>query len=125
MDGTAPHALIPVSGGLDEIINLGEFWDLPAMQKNKEKIIAHTDQVSRCFARAYGYLRSARFIAENIAARHRQSMDFSGVNRIARIFREIINDTYDKGIRHERHCFLAPTHRKDFVDHTDWIYKLN
>ena len=41
VDGTAPHIIDPqYPGGLDEIINLGEFWDLDNMQNNREKIIA-------------------------------------------------------------------------------------
>ncbi|NLM21248.1 MAG: ATPase [Peptococcaceae bacterium] len=123
VDGTAPHMIDPqYPGGLDEIINLGEFWDIDSMQNNREKIINCTKNVSRSFARAYSYLKAARFIADNISAVYEMSMNYVGVNRIAGIFQDILNDTYHEGrIGKERHLFSCAYTPEGFIDLTDSI----
>jgi ABC-type hemin transport system ATPase subunit len=63
VDGTAPHIVDPkYPGGLDEIINMGEYWDVDGMQVNMNQIIASTNEVSRLFARAYKFLNAAKAI---------------------------------------------------------------
>ena len=45
LDGTAPHIADPVyPGAADEIINLGDCWNINILKKNKEKIIEITDK---------------------------------------------------------------------------------
>ena len=39
LDGTSPHAVDPkVPGEIDEIINLGQFWDRGEIEKNRDEI---------------------------------------------------------------------------------------
>jgi len=120
VDGTAPHIIDPqYPGALDEIINLGEFWYINGLQKNREKIISCTKKVSRYFARAYSYFKAARFIADNLASIYQMSMNYAGVNRIAGIFQDILNDTYTEGrIGNERHLFSCAYTPQGFIDHT-------
>lgn len=69
MDGTAPHVTDPVNPGIvDEIINLGDFWDEPSMRKNREKALEIKNEIAGYFQAAYGYLEAASHIYQNSAA---------------------------------------------------------
>ena len=40
LDGTSPHIVDPINpGAVDEIVNLGEFWNVENLEKNKDEII--------------------------------------------------------------------------------------
>lgn len=61
LDGTAPHIVDPKHpGAVDEIINLGEYWDESVIQKAKPEIIHCTYQISRYFQAAYSALKEAQ-----------------------------------------------------------------
>ena len=69
VDGTAPHIVDPRNpGAVDEIINLGEYWDQESIRKQRDRIISLNEMIGEIFQHAYGYLRSAgekyRFMAE-------------------------------------------------------------
>lgn len=70
LDGTAPHVIDPVfPGAVDEIINLGQFWNEKGFENYKEQILAINQQIKGHFARAYRYLKAAAYIkndTENI-----------------------------------------------------------
>lgn len=127
VDGTAPHVVDPkYPGGIDEIINLGEYWDTEALELNREKIIASTNEVSRLFARAYRFLKAARSIAENITVMHSQCMDFSPVNRVTLILEKmLLENTYLPEVAHshgsERHLFLSAYTPNGHIDIADSI----
>lgn len=129
VDGTAPHIVDPkYPGGLDEIVNLGEYWYTEGMEVNREKIIASTNEVSRLFRRAYRFFKAARSMADNITAMHSQSMDFSLVNKMVLIFENMLSDgTYlaeayqNKGSGSVRHLFSTAYTPQGHIDLTDSI----
>lgn len=60
LDGTAPHVrCTDTPGAIDEIIDLGAFWDSARLGQNREKISALSEQKSNCYKRAYLYLALA------------------------------------------------------------------
>ncbi|HWP98530.1 MAG TPA: PRK06851 family protein [Syntrophomonadaceae bacterium] len=60
VDGTAPHVVDPrFPGAVDEIINLGQYWNRHQIQENRAEVLTLTAQVSRCFERVYLRLREA------------------------------------------------------------------
>lgn len=60
IDGTSPHIVDPIyPGAVDEIINLGEFWQEDGIIEAKEEIFKINSKIKSCFERAYRYLRSA------------------------------------------------------------------
>lgn len=84
IDGTAPHVVDPISPGvLDEIINLGDFWDESALLKNRQKVICIRDEISGYFARAYRYLAAAACINQDSTAITRAAVDEAKVNMLA------------------------------------------
>jgi hypothetical protein len=66
IDGTAPHIVDPKNPGcVDEIINLGDYWDEDSIVRNKEEILKLNRHVGYCFARAYRYLAAAGRVYED------------------------------------------------------------
>ncbi len=60
LDGTAPHVREPVTpGAVDELVNLGAFWNAKALAGEKETIRALGKAKSTAYTRAYAYLRAA------------------------------------------------------------------
>lgn len=130
VDGTAPHIVDPkYPGGLDEIINMGEFWDIENMRANKDKIIASTTEVGRLFARAYRYLGAAKEIASNVIDTYKKAMDFCEVNKCTlSLEKELLenSDTYhfpqSQNMQgKERHLFGSALTPEGHIDYTGSI----
>ncbi len=84
LDGTAPHVVDPKSPGvIDEIINLGDFWDEAALSRNREKVVRIKNEISGCFARAYRFLAAASCIYEDSAELYRPAIDEAKENILA------------------------------------------
>ncbi len=67
IDGTPPHGIDPVyPGAVDEIINLGEYWDEKCIRKNRNEIIKIKDETAIEFRKAYNYLSGAENIYNNM-----------------------------------------------------------
>lgn len=93
MDGTAPHVVDPqYPGVVDEIINLGDFWDETAMRNNKQKVINIKNEIGGCFERAYRYLKAAAHIYENNAAIYGCASNEAKVNIKTK---ELIDEIFD------------------------------
>ncbi len=59
IDGTPPHVSEPKNPGVTEqIINLGELWDMELLQKQRNEIISLSERKSAEYRAAYRYLRS-------------------------------------------------------------------
>ncbi len=60
IDGTSPHMTDPLfPGAADEIINLGEFFDIRKLTEKKDEIIKLIRAKSELYNRAYAFLRCA------------------------------------------------------------------
>ena len=69
IDGTAPHVVDPKNpGAVDEIINLGDFWNENGLRQKKNEILITNDNIKRCYASAYNYLKAAAEIYRSIEA---------------------------------------------------------
>src|SRR5690554_4903273 len=61
LDGTAPHEVDPkYPGAVDEIINLGDYWDESKIIPYREDIIATRHKISRFFQGAYFALKDVK-----------------------------------------------------------------
>ncbi|MBQ7377924.1 MAG: hypothetical protein IJW71_06370 [Clostridia bacterium] len=57
LDGTAPHTrCADVPGIIDEIVNLGDYWDADALKADKTEILRHMEEKSHAFSLGYAYL---------------------------------------------------------------------
>ena len=58
IDATAPHVVDPKNPGVvEEILNLGQFWNESGLRENKDRIIEMNGEIKDCFTQAYTYLR--------------------------------------------------------------------
>lgn len=82
LDGTAPHMVDPrYPGAVDEIINLGNYWQQKLLHKNRSQIIELTSKVSICFQRAYMRLREGKVAMTEWESYYREARDDEAVNR--------------------------------------------
>jgi adenylate kinase family enzyme len=108
LDGTAPHIVDPrFPGAVDEIINLGDYWHQKAIQKNRPAIIDLTQNISRCFQRAYKRLAESKLAWEEWASYFEEARDSEAVNRnTLALARDFISDLRNEK-QQLRHLFPA------------------
>ena len=124
LDATAPHIVDPKDpGAIDEIINLGDYWNVGPLEENRNKIIECSKSISESFQRAYKYLKAAEPIYYDIEYRYKNCMDFGKVNLATEEFIEkIFKDVQSSGIlKKERHLFATGITPIGHVDYTDSI----
>lgn len=81
IDGTAPHIVDPkYPGGVDEIINLGDYWDNAAMKLHKNDIIDTTNEIGRLFNKAYNYLTASGCIKTELDSMYSKSVYSGKIN---------------------------------------------
>lgn len=84
VDGTAPHTIdTRIPGAVDEIINLGEFWNATSLQKDRTQIMAVFAENSRLFRRAYRHLAAAKIFLDEYESAFSEPgvMDWSAVHQ--------------------------------------------
>lgn len=91
LDGTAPHISEPkFPGAREQIVNLGECWDVALLQKQKNEIIALSERKSAEYKNAYTYLRSVgnlRAVSEGFLS---GAVDFDKLRgAVGRLVREL------------------------------------
>lgn len=124
LDGTAPHIVDPKDpGAIDEIVNLGEYWNLEGLEKNKVEIVECGKDISSSFRRAYKFLKAAEPIYYDIEEKYKDSMDYGKVNSLTS---EFINDLFKDvkcsgNYKKERHLFGTAITPVGHLDYTDSI----
>jgi len=82
LDGTSPHMVDPIHpGAVDEIVNLGAYWDESAIASHKSDIMISTAKISGHFASAYRYLSAAKSMQDQVASEYIKVMDAAGVRK--------------------------------------------
>ena len=122
LDGTSPHIVDPKDpGAIDEIVNLGEFWNVDNLEKDKDKIIEVGKDISASFRRAYKFLKSAEPIYLDIEEKYKNSMNFGKVNLLVDEFIEkLFKETSNSGqYKKERHLFGTAITPIGHIDYTD------
>jgi hypothetical protein len=132
LDGTTPHIVDPKNpGAVDEIVNLGEFWDEAIIRQFKQEIISCNAKISGYFQRAYFALREAKIALEEWRYYTKSYQDWSKINRMTLMIEAEIFKTSPKEQGKERHLFAwahTPQGKKEFIDtllkNTDKLYML-
>lgn len=84
LDGTSPHVVDPKNpGAVDEIINLGEYWDEAGVRRGKEAIIELNKKVGRLFNRAYRFLKASKAIYDDLEVINQLGFDDGLANQKA------------------------------------------
>lgn len=129
IDGTAPHTVDPIHPGvMDEILNLGEFWDERPLREKREEIILLGERISDHFKRAYLYLEEVGLL------HHRLNMCFQGSwskeREILNTLKQTLSVEYSKQplIRHLFASAITPkgviNHIKTLLEEVETIYLL-
>ncbi|KNZ68431.1 hypothetical protein Tfer_3008 [Thermincola ferriacetica] len=118
VDGTAPHIVDPKNpGAVDQIINLGEFWDEEMLRQNKEAIIKCGQEVWECFREAYKCLKEAKTIHDEWEDYYAEGMDYTKANQVAN---SIINEIFSRQPV-TRHMFASAITPEGLVNYIDNI----
>ena len=122
IDGMRPHLYDPLyPGAVDQILNLGEYWNSTGIRAHKQDIMASSVEGSRLFQGAYRYLRAAREIHENWADKIQRMQDWGWVNQqSSQLFKAIMGtkSVADQPGR-ERHLFasaITPEGPKSYLE---------
>lgn len=110
LDGTAPHTIDPVyPGAVDEIIDLGAFWNLKSLKAKQSPIMETGKKKKACFERAYVYLNAALGIY-----RHWRKTNYSRLDQQAwltalyEIKADLLSNCQPTGQKgHLRHLFAS------------------
>lgn len=113
IDGTTPHLVDPKNpGAVDEIVNLGEFWNEAKVIARREAILSSNRETARLYRRAYRYLAGAKLFLDEVEDYYRENrcLDTAGLDRLAlqvigEIFQEKVNQ--NELARRERHLFAT------------------
>lgn len=82
LDGTRPHVVDPhYPGAVDEIINLGRFWEQKKIQESRTAIINLTNTISDYFQLAYLRLQESGIAWQEMEFYTRQLMHWPSVNK--------------------------------------------
>ncbi|MGL4912440.1 MAG: PRK06851 family protein [Romboutsia sp.] len=135
LDGTAPHIVDPKDpGAIDEIVNLGEYWNLENLEANKIEIVECGKDISNSFKRAYKFLKAAEPIYYDMEEKYKDCMDFGQVNLLTEHFiYDLFKNSGSTGIyQKERHLFgtaITPVGHIDYADsilsEVSKVYHLN
>ena len=66
-DGTPPHSMDPsYPGCVDEIINLGDFWDENELVSKRKEIVSLSEKKKRAYRDAYRFLEASNLVSAEI-----------------------------------------------------------
>jgi len=120
LDGTAPHIVDPKNpGAVDEIINLGEYWNEDMMKKSREEIISCNSKVTSYFQRAYFALKEATIALGEWKYYVSTYQDWSQINQLTLKIQKEIFKTIPYAHGKERHLFAwghTPQGKTQFID---------
>ncbi|WP_373598909.1 ATP-binding protein [Paraclostridium bifermentans] len=126
LDATAPHIVDPKNpGAIDEILDLGRFWNRKGIEDKKEEVLECNKEVSRFFKMGFKYFEAAAPIAYEIQSKNIDCMDFGGVNELTSGLIESIfeNCTPNKEYKPSIHLFGSALSPIGHVEYTDTILK--
>ena len=130
LDGTAPHVVDPIHpGAVDEIVNLGAYWDESKIVLHKSDIMASTAKISEHFASAYRYLSAAGIVQEQIESNYRKVTDNAGVRKESALLFERLAYCEAQNAGAQRSGFLSAftpsgvvSYAKTYIDNAKETY---
>ncbi|MDK2881144.1 MAG: hypothetical protein PWQ99_919 [Clostridia bacterium] len=113
-------------GAVDEIVNLGEYWDVAELKSRREEIILLSQRVKRQFAAVYRSLWMARMSREDEASFREKGLKLQELHRlIGGLFRQIFGPeiAWGKGFPRERHLFAWALTPQGIVHHLPTVLR--
>ena len=122
IDGTAPHVTDPAHpAAVDEIVNLGEFWDADAIREHREEIVRLSGEIKQQYKRTYKYLAAAKCLMDDITEAFESATDKAGPSVQARriIDRELLREPVDGRLGNVRRLFATAVTPSGVVHHLE------
>ena len=108
MDGTSPHLTDPKYPAVsDEIVNLGEFWNIDRIQQFGDKIIKLNKELKMLYVSSYRFLNAAKEVQDDIEALVLDSFNLIEFRKYLKNYSNKFVDSLLKNDRypHIRHLF--------------------
>lgn len=123
IDGTAPHIVDPVyPAAVDEIINLGQFWNLKEIKAHKEEIIFTQHNISYEFSRAYKFLLAAASVDDDTNELYKSATDENEIDKICDYISDKIFNGVGKGeSKRTRRLFASAITPAGLVNYSDTV----
>jgi len=125
LDGTSPHMMDPKHPGcIDEIINLGSYWNEEGIIQNRKQIVGLQKEISDSYKRAYNYLKMARIVSDDLKQVYQNAVDFERLNgMIDGVLSGIFEGVAKKNkISRQRHMFASAITHDGPVHHLDSLF---
>lgn len=125
VDGTAPHTIDPkYPGAVDEIINLGHFFDSRKISEHKKEIIQTSKDKSQVYKGAYRYLGAASLILEEVNSIYDKLTDDLKFNRLCldvknHLFSKEIHQKQSEKLGNIRKLFSESYTADGYISFTD------
>ena len=122
LDGTFPHTREPqFPGAVDEIIDLGQYWDRNALRKRRNKIILYNKKKSDCYKLAYGILSCASRYSEQ-----KRALVYGCINRdkLSKTVNRILSQKKQKSSEYYEEFKLRSAISSEGIINLD-VYKSN
>jgi len=122
LDGTPPHQMDPKFPGIvDEILNLGEFWNTEGLVQKKTEIQALQARNKRCYKRAYNYMKMAQIAHEDLKEIYEKALDISIISKktneiLDYLFAGIKRSDRKPNIKHMFASGITPEGLVNFLD---------
>jgi GTPase SAR1 family protein len=120
LDGTAPHIVDPKNpGAVDEIINLGDYWNETIIQKAKPEIIRCNYQVGRYFQAAYYALMEAQLAMDEWEFYVKEHQNWHAINQMTLSVENDLFGSSKSSQGKERHLFAwahTPQGKTQYID---------
>ena len=122
LDGTAPHIVDPKNpGAVDEIINLGEYWNENIIQKAKPEIMRCNYQVGRYFQAAYYALLEAKIAMDEWEFYVKDHQNWHAINQMTLSVENDLFNSCNAGQGVERHLFAWAHTPQGKTQHIDTL----
>lgn len=110
-------------GAVDEIIHLGDYWDVKKMEENKDPILYYTEKNGKFYKRGYKYLAAARLIQEDISWKVQECMEVGQVNvAIYNLIDEMFEAAWiNPLVGKARHLFGSAYSPSGWLEYTDTL----
>ncbi len=126
LDGTSPHIVDPINpGAVDEIVNLGVYWNEMGIRRSREEIIQLTRECSRLFNKAYGYLAQARILNDELESYYTdaEAVNFAGLNATARGLETLLLSGSKLNVEPgERHLFASGITPEGTINYMETLF---
>ncbi|MGH4119350.1 PRK06851 family protein [Clostridium sp.] len=108
LDGTSPHVVDPKNpGAVDEILNMGDFWNEEGFKIYRNKIININKKVGKTFKRAYRFFGAAKLVYDDWYTYNNEALNINKLNLLKESLKQSLFTTSPSNIGFDRHLFAT------------------